>query len=1054
MIRQRVLYVGIGGTGLDLGIQLHEALQREICGLDGRALTNVGGPFAHLEPDQLPSFIQYLFIDFAQGALTSVVNGLDGSNSTIARGVLPQLNNYPAVAMDLRLRSRESVRSWLPDSTGEPSTAPLSGGAGQFPTVGRASLFSAMLEQGYAITLGNDIQKALTGLGGSLGELNAYTNENASNAVAVYIGFSLSGGTGAGLFLDVLQLVIHEVTAQLGGNQAVIVPIVFLPSTFEGRLAQNKQLRAKLNAGPALIDLAGLIDHRQSPNAAQNPLFAITYPDRTLGTITNAQLGSEAPSVPVISVVSKSPGMKREETERAVAESIVAQLSHDARQPGDNGQTKNQNSFVEDLINDIPDLSKPHRLGMGTHTLMPMIAASLTVPTQKISDVIARSILFRGLEALHSSGRSTFSSSNSSTVEEMLSSLGFAEFVKPETFAEELNIKFSAPQGIKSQKDLDEVLLRMSRQLETNKSSVVDRIKDSVQTKASFSFADGFLSFVRAKPDLSLNEIISIGTAALDRLETTVPKRDQNESEKRRKAKGISLPKRISVNEINAAFRAKENEFKQFAEDAWWEQWSRIKMSWMPSISSGREYLTQIQEHLKKIREECEIQESSVASELTMSKNGVVNFVPTNGQTLDDYLTVLRGRVLDSIRSTLGLQDLDEGVLLHRLVSDSGIDGQNNWRLLADRVKSKANFTQVTDTLMMPVRFAVQNAMDPSGDRPVMPSLQELLRRASDGDTSANSMDLLAELGELVTGQLMPPGSFTKAKVLITYPGEENREVEDFVRRSIALDGRIRNLLTLGTDSSTIIGRTTVKFTASGVGDTLRVNINLIGQGLLDNPEVRDIFQVWANAVVNPSPEKLFWRQRTGFQKIGQIFGPTDRERVVSALIRGLAGGLVEVVDGTLANPTLISIRPDDPTITGALVDTKLEISNISGFSSWPNVIPAFERLVLSVDPSADFRADIIEALLTHVPELLTRGDVAIPQVLYEMENLRSGEIERLRAALQDQSAYGAIAIRSFETALSFWEDTFPRSLHVEIDGGYFRSIHAAMAKNSGVSGV
>ena len=59
MIRQRVLYVGIGGTGLDLGVHLHEALQREICGPDGRALNRVG-TFANLEPNQLPSFVQYL----------------------------------------------------------------------------------------------------------------------------------------------------------------------------------------------------------------------------------------------------------------------------------------------------------------------------------------------------------------------------------------------------------------------------------------------------------------------------------------------------------------------------------------------------------------------------------------------------------------------------------------------------------------------------------------------------------------------------------------------------------------------------------------------------------------------------------------------------------------------------------------------------------------------------------------------------------------------------------------------------------------------------------
>lgn len=42
MIKQRILYVGIGGTGLDLGIELDTALKREICGMDGNALPQKG----------------------------------------------------------------------------------------------------------------------------------------------------------------------------------------------------------------------------------------------------------------------------------------------------------------------------------------------------------------------------------------------------------------------------------------------------------------------------------------------------------------------------------------------------------------------------------------------------------------------------------------------------------------------------------------------------------------------------------------------------------------------------------------------------------------------------------------------------------------------------------------------------------------------------------------------------------------------------------------------------------------------------------------------------
>ena len=35
MIRQRFLYIGIGGSGLDIGRELSDAMTKEICGLDG-----------------------------------------------------------------------------------------------------------------------------------------------------------------------------------------------------------------------------------------------------------------------------------------------------------------------------------------------------------------------------------------------------------------------------------------------------------------------------------------------------------------------------------------------------------------------------------------------------------------------------------------------------------------------------------------------------------------------------------------------------------------------------------------------------------------------------------------------------------------------------------------------------------------------------------------------------------------------------------------------------------------------------------------------------------
>ena len=208
MIRQRILYVGIGGSGLDLGIELDKAMRREICGLDGRSLVKRGGAFAGLKPNQLPQFIQSLYIDFAAESLASVTKDIELGNARAAMNLVPTVDNYPSLATDLRLKVKPEL-SWIPASTGEPQIKPLNAGAGQFPTVGRAAFFGSIESQGYKKAIGVDLQAVIGQLDLSLGQLDAYTNQNSISDLAVYVGFSMSGGTGCGVFLDVLQLLIY-----------------------------------------------------------------------------------------------------------------------------------------------------------------------------------------------------------------------------------------------------------------------------------------------------------------------------------------------------------------------------------------------------------------------------------------------------------------------------------------------------------------------------------------------------------------------------------------------------------------------------------------------------------------------------------------------------------------------------------------------------------------------------------------------------------------------------------------------------------------------------
>ena len=46
-VTHRVLYVGIGGTGVHIGKELEVALRRDLCGPDGKALIRKGGAFSN-----------------------------------------------------------------------------------------------------------------------------------------------------------------------------------------------------------------------------------------------------------------------------------------------------------------------------------------------------------------------------------------------------------------------------------------------------------------------------------------------------------------------------------------------------------------------------------------------------------------------------------------------------------------------------------------------------------------------------------------------------------------------------------------------------------------------------------------------------------------------------------------------------------------------------------------------------------------------------------------------------------------------------------------------
>ena len=323
----RFVYIGIGGTGLKIGKAFERLLREEVsrprraqargaaaarspassrtsCPGSSRPCTSTSASrtWSRSSRDLLPrspevalktaTFVKAL--GSAGHSSADVTNLLRGSTT-----------------------AKDATDAWLPPKLSEwgnePTFAPLSTGAGQYPTIGRAAMFAFMERYG-AEALLRDFRRPIERIVGSIGQLEEYTGAAATSRNVVFlVGCSLSGGTGGGLFLDVMRLIAHEGSTQLGGTPFVIVPLVLLPSAFDNVLAPSKRKNGSLNAIRALADLGQLIDAQNAPTTEGEPPTH-EYPGGSAGT---GSLRVVLPAATVKTALPVPPPGRRAERQRA-----------------------------------------------------------------------------------------------------------------------------------------------------------------------------------------------------------------------------------------------------------------------------------------------------------------------------------------------------------------------------------------------------------------------------------------------------------------------------------------------------------------------------------------------------------------------------------------------------------------------------------------------------------------------------------------------------------------------------------------------------------------
>lgn len=173
-----MMFVGLGGTGCRVGVELERWLRDELCGPDGMDLIR-NFSWQNYQPYELPSCLQFVYVDLNEDELNRTRRRVvptekefpaAARTAHLIHDVVPKFDSYPEVARSLRATLGDHVKDWLPPREQEPLVAPLMRGAGQLPTVARAALFERMRHGTGPVVQGvEDAIGAISNSGGEAG---------------------------------------------------------------------------------------------------------------------------------------------------------------------------------------------------------------------------------------------------------------------------------------------------------------------------------------------------------------------------------------------------------------------------------------------------------------------------------------------------------------------------------------------------------------------------------------------------------------------------------------------------------------------------------------------------------------------------------------------------------------------------------------------------------------------------------------------------------------------------------------------------------------------
>ncbi|MCS7477480.1 tubulin-like doman-containing protein [Umezawaea endophytica] len=1011
-IYQPMMFVGLGGTGCRVGAELERRFRAELCGPDGTALQSAM-PGQNFLPYQLPKCLQFVYADLAEDEFGHVESRavpdrshLPAAQRTMrmVRGLVPPHDTYPEVARSLRLLSSDYWEGWLPPPQGEPKVAPLSKGAGQFPTVGRAALFETFKDGlGAAQSPLADAIGDINNSGGQLSELGGKLR----GSIDVFVAFSVAGGTGSGLFYDYLHLIGDALNR--GQYRARIYPLVLMPSAFEEGLGGGRA--AKLNSGRALLDLFRMVDEQNSSDAGidldsrgVSGSLAVRYPARD-------EIKLRPSTVQTAFLFSGNAGMRREDLHRSVVSMVLSLVGSDLPRDSDGkslGQQEFQ-SFADSFINKAAERSVQASTGIGRKGVSTSSVASLTVPDDELADIVSSRLLADAVREL-----SEPPPGQAENNRELVAKFFTDANIDP--VWHRAAIPVSEPAASNGADAILAALGARARTMEANLFTLGQQLAQQVpQLTQNFDPHSALRSLLGSIDLFRLRRVVMGHEAITDE----VSKRGfglvlESRRSEPQPPPGISLiapaPQVVRARMIGRAkfsdpsvrdsIRRQNDWYTWRGQCAWHAAWGDQASRWERKLRAAQRDLTDLTKAFEQHAQSDNAMFERRSRALFEHRVGVSYLLPRQGDLGAFYAAVVR-RFVDHY---VEVDRLRPAATTAQVVGE--ILGDQGWRT-AFEIHQERDAAQAVSYVRGELKKAVKWLFTYNDNRqPLLPRMHDLLTAASGREKDRVSEEDLAQFQQKLAG--LVPGGFAPSgkgqlKVLYSYPAS-NRDVE--------LENLLRREIYLPANENTHEEFRPV--------DTESIAVVLVrsSMGLTEVDEVREVLRFWAEALHDDQHDDfLHWRQRLDYQSPYLATTADDRTRILHHLLCAVWNG--EVV------PTGTDTSPESITVSLG-VNMRLDLQGYGHRSSWGSVIAAYERWVLA--DSEDIRRQFCEKLTRSVPARLTSTPSEPSRLFLELVSLAETEPKHLTELLAQNRESGR---RRLESLLEFWEVVFPAAMEL-----------------------